>query len=257
VNSSDIASPRPLVIGHRGTPVQAPEQTFASFERAVRFGADMIEVDVRVSADDVLVLLHDQLLDRTTNGTGPVGLLTADELRALDAGSWFAPEFAGQRIPLLDELFDFAERENVALCLEAKGKEPGEQLRLTRRLADEIDRRGRVATDLVSSFDHEALGAAVKHLPELRVAPDRLPERGLSTAAELIAQARDCGASVIQHYYEDLLADVVAEVQAAGIAVWAWPATSESAVADMIEIGVAGIMGDDVETITRLLAARA
>jgi len=95
---------RPLVIAHRGESATAPEQTLVAFELAAELGADMIEADVRRTPDGRLVLLHDALLDRTTDGRGPLSALSFDELRQLDAGSWFSPRFAGERIPLLDEL---------------------------------------------------------------------------------------------------------------------------------------------------------
>jgi len=92
------------VIAHRGASGYAPENTWAAFERAIAMGADAIETDVRLTADGQLVLIHDATVTRTTDGHGPVADHTLAELKALDAGSWLDPAFAGERVPTLAEL---------------------------------------------------------------------------------------------------------------------------------------------------------
>ncbi len=94
------------VIAHRGASGYVPENTRAAFERAIEMGADAIETDVRLSADGELVLMHDATVTRTTDGRGPVADHTLAELRALDAGSWFSDEFAGERIVTLTEFIE-------------------------------------------------------------------------------------------------------------------------------------------------------
>jgi glycerophosphoryl diester phosphodiesterase len=94
------------VIAHRGASGYAPENTRAAFERAIAMGAAAIETDITVTADGELVLVHDQLVDRVSNGNGPVSDHTLAELQALDFGSWFGQEFAGQRIVTVAELIE-------------------------------------------------------------------------------------------------------------------------------------------------------
>src|SRR5216684_4181789 len=96
------------VIAHRGASGHSPENTMAAFRRAVELGARFIETDLHLSRDGEIVAIHDPTLDRTTSGRGPVMAHSLDELRQLDAGSWFSPEFAGERIPTLDEILSFA-----------------------------------------------------------------------------------------------------------------------------------------------------
>ncbi len=91
---------------HRGDTKNAPENTIPAFESAVKLGAQQIEFDVQLSKDGQLVIMHDPTVDRTTNGTGAVSDLTFEELRALDAGSWFGPAFAGTQIPTLRETLE-------------------------------------------------------------------------------------------------------------------------------------------------------
>lgn len=92
-----------LNVAHRGASAVAPENTMAAFEKAVELGADAIELDLHVSHDGELVIIHDDTLDRTTDGQGPVHTRSLHELKQLDAGRWFSERFAGQRIPTLAE----------------------------------------------------------------------------------------------------------------------------------------------------------
>jgi glycerophosphoryl diester phosphodiesterase len=226
----------------------------AAFRLAVEYGASMLEADLRFTRDGVPVMMHDRLLDRTTSGTGPVMAMDWTEMATLDAGSWFASNFAGERVPRLDELFDLAEDLAIGLCIEAKG-EGEDNARTALYAAREVERRGRLKKDVVASFDHDALAAAAEAVPGLQTAPDRLPERGRSTAAQLIAQAKRAKAQIIQHHFADLDAAVVAEVQAAGIEIWGWPMANADEARFAFETGAIGLMGDDVASIAAVLRA--
>src|SRR6202046_4902845 len=96
------------VISHRGEHLHHPENTMPAFQAAIDAGADYFELDVRTTSDGKFVIMHDNTLDRTTNGTGEVHKHTFDEIRALDAGAKFSPSFAGTKVPTLDEAFDLA-----------------------------------------------------------------------------------------------------------------------------------------------------
>jgi glycerophosphoryl diester phosphodiesterase len=242
-------SARPLVIAHRGHSAGAPEQTMAAFGLAVELGADMIEADVRRARDGRLVMLHDATVDRTTDGHGALAELSTAELARLDAGSWFAADFAGERIPSLEELFGLAGRTGIALCLEAKGSSPDEHASIAIEVAREIERRGRIRVDVLASFDHQSLAAAAAAVPGVRCAPDRLPERGPSDGVIVAEQARAAGATIVQHHHEDLTAAVVDELHRAGIEVWAWPPETVEEVDRLLELQVDAVMGDDVELI--------
>ena len=104
---------------HRGASGQAPENTLAALERAVALGADMAEIDIQQTADDRLAVFHDDNLDRTSTGTGPLWEKSLAELQSLDAGSWFGPAFAGQMIPSLEEVLEFT-RGRLPLNIEMK-----------------------------------------------------------------------------------------------------------------------------------------
>ncbi len=240
---------RPIIIAHRGHCIDRPENTLAAFRAAIELGAEMIESDVRISADGQAVMIHDGRLDRTTSGSGLVSARSLAELRALDAGSWFGPAHAGERLPTLEELFALVEGSGVALCLEAKGQDEAEYRRSALAIAEAVAARGRLDRDFLSSFDHAALAAAKAAFPALQTAPDRLPERGPADVPALIAQARQSGAQVLQCYFEDLEPSVVAALDDAGIAVWAWPTTRPAEIELAIRAGADGLMGDDVAAI--------
>ncbi len=98
--------PRPLIFAHRGASAHAPENTLAAFELALDQGAHGIELDVKLSADEEIVVIHDATIDRTTNGQGRVSKLTLAALRELDAGSFFSSKYSDEKIPTLAEVFD-------------------------------------------------------------------------------------------------------------------------------------------------------
>lgn len=110
---------RPLNFGHRGAPMVAPENTLASFQKARELGADGVELDVMLCADGEPVVIHDFSVERTTNGHGRVRELTLAQLKALDAGSWFDPQFTGERIPTLREVTAWAGKD-MLLNIELK-----------------------------------------------------------------------------------------------------------------------------------------
>lgn len=245
----------PLIIAHRGHTVEAPEQTMAAYRRAIELGAAMIEADVQLTRDGVPIMLHDNRLERTTNGHGPASALDWSQIGKLDAGSWFSPAFANERIPRLDDLFTLAEQHGTALCLEAKGDSHDANAAVALVIAREIARRGRLDIDALASFDHAALQRAAAEVRGLRTAPDRLPERGPSTAADLLSQAEATGARIIQHHFADLTREVVAAVQAEGIEIWAWPPTASHEIAFALSTRPAAIMGDDVHAIVTAVDA--
>lgn len=171
-----IAPPR-QVVAHRGFAAIAPENTLAAIEAAFEAGADAAEVDVRITLDGVPVLLHDDTLDRTTDGTGPVESLPWDVVQTLDAGSWKDARFAGERVPTLDEALALA-RGRLRLQLD---------LKINARLEEHMG----VVADLVRKhdmvWDVEAVSRSrtylqrlVRMVPEIRTGliVDRAPLPG-------------------------------------------------------------------------------
>jgi len=159
-----------IVIAHRGASAYCPENTMISFERAVELDADMIELDVVLSKDGVPVIFHDAKLNKHTNGKGFIGKRTLQELKALDAGAWFSTEFAGQQIPTLEEVLDFASGKiavNIEIKKQKKDIDPGVVEQKCLQLVRAFDMERHV---LLSSFNYEALARLKGMNPQIPLA---------------------------------------------------------------------------------------
>lgn len=111
----------PLTIAHRGDPAAAPENTIPAFEAAVASGAEVLELDLQMTADEQVVIFHDELLDRTTDAVGPLAERTLAELQALDAGGWYGSAWAGTRIPTFEEFLPILQGSEARALIELKG----------------------------------------------------------------------------------------------------------------------------------------
>ena len=147
---------------HRGASGHAPENTIAAVEKAIALGADMAEIDIQQTADDRFAVFHDDLLDRTSNGSGPLWEKSLGKLQALDAGSWFGPEFAGERISSLEEILEIT-RDRLPLNIELKlhGHERRVVELVIRALHDNNIEDHCPQPGLITCFDH-AVAAGIK-----------------------------------------------------------------------------------------------
>ncbi|MEQ8673327.1 MAG: glycerophosphodiester phosphodiesterase [Aggregatilineales bacterium] len=158
---------RTLVFGHRGASVYAPMNTIPAFELALEQGADGIELDVHRTKDGHLVIVHDFEVDSTTDGNGTVQQMTLAELKALDAGNWFDPKFAGTPIPTLAEVFD-AVGQSLYVNVEIKSITQ-ETDGLESLIADEIRKYNMQERVIVSSFNPYALIRFRDLMPEVPI----------------------------------------------------------------------------------------
>jgi glycerophosphoryl diester phosphodiesterase len=154
------------VCGHRGNSIASPENTLAALSSTRDSGGTSAEIDVMLTADGELVLMHDDFLDRTTNGSGPVSRATLAEIRRLDAGSWFGAAFAGERVPTLAEALDHAGKIDLGLVVEVK--ESRNLDGVVDRLADLVGSTGFNEQAILISFDHAFLRSAKERLAGLR-----------------------------------------------------------------------------------------
>lgn len=181
---------RVRVIAHRGFSAVAPENTLAAVRAAIEVGADMAEIDVTLSADGHVVVIHDETLDRTTDGRGEVADFRLAELKTLDAGAWFGPRFTGERIPTLDEVLAEV-RGRILLNVEIKSEAVG------RGIVDEVAAAVQVRrmSDrvIVSSFSPTALEAMRTAGPDIRTAVLFNPE--VHRGSDPVDIVRSLGAS--------------------------------------------------------------
>jgi glycerophosphoryl diester phosphodiesterase len=229
-----------IVIAHRGASAYYPENTMTAFRAAVDMKAEMIELDVMLSKDGVPVVFHDMLLDNHTNGKGEVNAMTLAELKELDAGSWFDPKFAGERIPTLEEVLKFAAGTialNIEIKTEAVTDDPKDGV-VAKSLAL-VKKYGMEEYVLFSSFDYRV----AQHLrgldSEMPVAllNDRKQTKG-RLPSELI---NDYKANAFNCHYRELTKKRLRNAQAHGIPVLVYTVDKESRMRKLLERGVSGI----------------
>jgi glycerophosphoryl diester phosphodiesterase len=168
---------QPLNYAHRGASHEAPANTLAAFRRAIELGADGIELDVHLSSDGEVVVIHDFDLAATTDGTGAVREKSLSELKELDAGGWFAPAFAGERIPTLQEVIDEVGK-NLLLNVEIKTKSlQGEGL--AESVVETIVSNGLSERVIVSSFNPLAVQRVRRLEPSIPIGLLYAPDQAL------------------------------------------------------------------------------
>jgi glycerophosphoryl diester phosphodiesterase len=233
-----------LVIAHRGASGNAPENTMAAFRKAVALGATFIETDLHLSRDARFVAMHDATLNRTTNGQGAVHDMTLAELRKLDAGSWFGSEFAGERIPTLEEILEFSKKNDVVFYLEMKpaGSWGGEHA-----LIGALRESGEIPRAVVISFDTSIVLSLRKIEPTLMTGLlyDGQVEKPIQKAVEI-------GARQLAVRGDLVTPALIAEARKKDLQVVCWTVNHPAHMRMLIAAGVDGIMSDYPE---RLVAA--
>lgn len=229
---------RPIVYAHRGASGVCPENTMSAFRRAVEMGATGIETDAQMSRDGVLVICHDEKVDRTTSGSGLLASKTLDELKSLDAGSWFGSSFAGERIPTLEELLGLVAEAGITLNIEIKSGVvlyPG----IEAALVGLVRRYGLAGRVIFSSFNHYSLVECK------RIAPD-IPT-GILYMEGLVdpwVYAKYVGVNALHPLFHGVRAELVAGAHEAGLLVNPWTVDDPKQIAGMLQCGVDGIISN-------------
>jgi glycerophosphoryl diester phosphodiesterase len=238
-----------IVTAHRGFSGQAPENTLAAFRAAIAAGSDRIELDVHLTRDNEVVVIHDDTLERTTTGKGNVAEKTFAELQRLDAGAWFDPRFAGERIPALAEVLEIA-RGRIRVNIELKkGKNfPYTLEELADRTLAVVEKAGMTDQVLFSSFDPAAVNRIRAKNPSLPIAlivdkPWRNPEDpGAGTRYPTL----NCRTTVLNE-------ENVRRAHAGGIQVHVWTVNTREAMTEFIALGVDGIITNHPDLLIDLL----
>jgi glycerophosphoryl diester phosphodiesterase len=256
---------RPLIIGHRGYPQFAPENTLPSFRLALEAGADLVELDYGISQDGVPMVLHDDTLDRTSDAAlrwgqahCPLTSRTAAELRSLDAGSWFDPAYRGTHLPSLDEALDWIQGRGGMTLIERKdGPAPAcVELLSQRRLINRV---------VVQSFDwsylqaftalepRQVLGALgpPTHLANGHAPHGQSPAMSEAWLNELLKT----GARVAV-WNDDVSRESVALAHQRGLAVWIYTVNDPQVANMLLDIGVDGLITNQTSLMWRTLALR-
>jgi glycerophosphoryl diester phosphodiesterase len=233
-----------LVIAHRGASGHAPENTLAAFRRAVALGATFIETDLHLSRDAHFVAIHDETLERTTNGRGRVREFSLADLRKLDAGSWFGSEFAGERIPTLPEILEFAKKNDAVFYLELKLKETwGAE----HALVSALRQSGEIARVVVLSFEPSVLESLRRSETTLMTA---LLHDG--TLQDPFEKALTCGVRQMAVRGDLVTPAFLAEARRRDLQVVCWTVNNPAHTRALAAAGVDGIISDYPD---RVLAA--
>ncbi len=155
------------------------------------------------------------------------------------------------RVPTTEETLELARDSGIPMCFEVKGAGPEEANRIARWLVDLFVRHDALGWAVMAGYDHGALARAKARVPELILAPDRLPDNIAADPPEALRQARHLGAPVIMSHYRFLTAELVNHLHDGGVAVWSWPTTEEQSIVDSIKVGADGVIGDDVRAMIR------
>ncbi len=258
---------RPMVIAHRGASGLAPENTLAAFKLAVALGADGVEMDVQMSADNRAVVIHDLRVNRTTDGRGVVGNLTSHELVKLDAGGWFDrrlalrprlrahlaraakiningdPIYAGEPVPALETVLALLAPANLRrVYIELKSEPATRDVLLEAVVALVRDFR-MTRSAVLLSFDHEAVKGAKQVAPDIRAAATfPIAGRRLATARSIITAVEALGADEAALHFGLATRRTVAALHERGLSVSAWTANSPLIFRRLINSGVNAIM---------------
>jgi glycerophosphoryl diester phosphodiesterase len=237
---------RVQILAHRGASYYAPENTLAAFRVAVEQQADWLEFDVQQTRDGHLVVFHDLRVERTTNGRGAVRELSLEELRSLDAGSWFDPAFGDERVPTFDEVVALARAAGVSIFPEVKDPRfyPGIEERVAATLrAYEYEEHS-----IVQSFDADSLTRLRQINPRLRLA-------ALYTASNPLRGDPPARAEIVGPQWELVASDrnVVRDAHAAGRQVVVWTVDAPTTTRQMIDARVDGIITNRPDLVRSLL----
>jgi glycerophosphoryl diester phosphodiesterase len=239
----------PWVIAHRGASGHAPENTIGAYKRAVELGATFIETDLHLTRDAQFVAIHDSTLERTTNGHGSIHDASLAELRQLDAGKWYDREFAGEKIPTLDEILHFSLENDVVFYLEIKYDVAWG---MHHTLVAAIRKAENAARTIVISFDPATLAAVRRVDPSIMVGL-LADETDQAARPDLVKSAQRAGARQLCLHSSILTPEAVAEAHEADLQVVTWTINDADGMRMALRAGVNGIMTDLPDRLRALL----
>jgi glycerophosphoryl diester phosphodiesterase len=243
----------PYIIAHRGISAKAPENTLAAVDLACATpGIDMIELDVRLSKDEEVIVLHDRTLQRTSTGNGAAREYALEELKQFDAGSWFHPSFGRERIPTLREILKLVSgRRWVNIELKSDFLHREKPLLLERKVMEVTESLGMGRFVLFSSFDHRMIANIERVNPEAITGVIYNAYRDIGRLPSKLAGR--AGASVFVCAKHELTAGMMRDAHQHGLAVYIYTLNSAVNAKKMAELGADGILSDNADNIVQTL----
>jgi glycerophosphoryl diester phosphodiesterase len=241
-------------LAHRGFSGLYPENTLLSFQKAIEEGVEFLEMDLHLTRDQEVIVMHDESFERTTNGKGWVWDIDLKDAMKFDAGQ-------GQHLPTLLEVIDLVRPTEVRLCLELKFEpftrdpmrsEP-EALKTTAAVTKILRQNNFLERVVVTSFSPNVLKRAKELEPRLPTVLDPSPQDGTLNPKEVMEQVVPC-ANVVAYYYPHIDKELMDEARQAGIVVWAWDPDEPEEFLRLINLGVQGIMTNRPDALNKVLA---
>lgn len=248
MNLDHIYQGRTLVLGHRGASAYAPMNTIPAFEKAVEQGADGVELDVHLSKDGQLIVLHDFTIDHTTNGTGLAKDFTLAQLKELDAGAKFNPSYAGTRIPTLDEVFETVGSKLRIINVEIKSMDIDTTDGVEQLTANCIARHNLQDKIIVSSFNPYALHRFRAILPQVAIGYLYMPDE---TAALYLMN--DLPHEARHPYHVMIDAAYMAYAREHGYRVNTWTVNDPVRAVELQKLGVDAVITDTPDVMVEAL----
>jgi glycerophosphoryl diester phosphodiesterase len=230
----------PLIIAHRGDSAHRPENTLASFASALELGATVVELDVQLTADHQVVVIHDPTLDRTTDGHGDVRERTLAELRSVSAGypSRFGERWRGERVPTLGEVLAFLHgRARVLIEVKAESVTDDAEGGIEALTAAEVRRTGMTGAAAVISFDQRAVLRLRSLAPEIT----RGRVYGRTSADEVIATTREAGCEIAMPHKSQIREPLVSRTREAGLKLATWVVDEPAELKALAPFGLYGV----------------
>lgn len=247
MSSKAARRPSLLRIAHRGASGHAPENTLAAFALALKLGTDALELDLRPTRDGAIVVLHDETVDRTTNGRGRLADLTRREVRRLDAGAWFGAKFRSERIPLLSEVLALARPHGIGLLLELKTHgSPGTAW--LARVGKEVQQAGLLDRVTFLGFEPSALAVVKRVSPAARTGwlVSRVPRR-------VEGKLRAVQANALAPRWTSVTRRLVERLHAAGYPLIVWTVDHPLLMRRFVQLGVDALATNFPERLNAVL----
>ncbi|MCP5515057.1 MAG: glycerophosphodiester phosphodiesterase [Spirochaetales bacterium] len=224
-----------MIIAHRGASAYAPDNTIAAIKKAFELGSDGIEIDVQMSRDGELFIFHDWNLEKVTGDKALITSKSSAEIKNIDAGSWFSPEFAGERIPALEEVLDIVPKGklvNIEIKKTASDTRPVEE-KVLRQVSD----RGMTGNVIISSFNHKTISTVEKIDAEIKTA--LIMASQLVNPMKYLGNFRCYSFHPVLYYVDEQL---VKELHANNIKIYPWVVNDTFYAKELTAAGCDGII---------------
>ncbi|MCY6371440.1 glycerophosphodiester phosphodiesterase [Clostridium ganghwense] len=233
---------------HRGASAYYPENTMLAFEKALKLGATGIETDVQMTKDGIPILMHNELVNRTTNGRGLVKNYTYKEIRKLDAGSWFRKDFKGLKVPSLEELMEFLKCKNIKLNIELKNNIVLYE-GIEKKVLDMVYKYNMQNRVIISSFNHYTLEKCKEISQEIKIG--LLYVSGLYEPEKYAKRLK--GEALHPYFYSLMLPGIIEEIQEAGIMINTYTVDEKKYMRFFVDKGVDGIITNYPDKLNKVL----